>query len=525
MNKHILNNCAEPLVAFGEYLGIKAEVWAEREELEKLTYFDSEFSCEKAASLTLNQILPLLDAYGSALVCRFLLDELVVLEIAPDLDDTALKKFRNQILSSPIVTLDIELDKSQLIGSLLGKVTSGCCFFLYLFPESLEHFLTSELKRLESLLWGVETVHKVILLVSNREIWLDGPFLAIIGGKQISDWYDTVLKEPPDIEKVQNMYRVCRDTLKWQESWLQHLTPLHLKVDGQFLSNDFIANALQVHLVNSIILYTADQTGGNVDKPKMSTYAGATQSVELMLADPIHHLGEEESAGIRSLVKMLEWAYESQWSADRLPLVQIGIAQALHAADPIVRYRLLILNATNIFEGLKWHWKAFIEGKLDTYVSEVRALEDYIADTTQAFANQIEAMIKSLSDTMLVAVGVLLGSFIAALFKDDFNPIIFLIGMLVYAVYVIVFPLSYNMLHQWQRYKALSNNFDKRQERFEARLHPDNVEQIVGTNVADSKRRFKRWFLATLLAYILVISLVIIAALWVPKFMKVTTLS
>jgi hypothetical protein len=312
------------------------------------------------------------------------------------------------------------------------------------------------------------------------------------------------------------MYRTCRDTLKWQESWLQHLTPLHLKLQGPTLPNDPISNALRVHLVNLIVLYTADRTVARADRQWLAIYAGAKQSVELALGDPKAYLGEENESGVGVLMQMLEWAYDPQWSVDRLPLVQIGVVQALHAADPAVRYRLLLHNAANIFDGLKWHWKAFIEGKVDAYMAQVRALEDYVANTTQAFADQISAMIKSLSDTMLAAVGTLLGSFIAALFKDKFNPTIFVIGMVVYAVYVLVFPLGYNMLHHCQRYQTLSKDFTVRRERFAERLYPEKVEEIVGRQIASSQNRFWCWFAVTILSYVVVIVLALVAAKFIP---------
>jgi len=298
------------------------------------------------------------------------------------------------------------------------------------------------------------------------------------------------------------------------------LTPLHLKVKGQTPPGDLITNALWIHLTNLIILYTADRTAIRADGRWVAVYAGAKQSVELTLGDPKDVLNKELQAGVSDLLRLVEWAYDPRWSADRLPLVQIGIVQALHAADPSVRYRLLLHNAAGIFEGLRWHWKAFIESKVDTYVAQVQALEDYVADTVQAFSDQIAAMIKSLSDTMLAAVGALLGSFIAALFKDKFNPTVFVIGMGVYAAYVLIFPLGYNMLNQWGRYRVIVEEFEIRRRRFEERLYPEKVKQIVGTQITKGQKRFKCWFAVTLLAYIVVIILAILAAAFVPRLVS-----
>lgn len=526
MTGHRLSNPAKPLLAFGEALGIASDVWVEREELEQITYTDYDFSREKATSITLEQIAPLIAAYHDALTCRFRLGDLTVLDIVPDMDEASLEKFRDDIRSSPTVVFEFTLDKTKLVDRWIGGMP-GYHLFLYLFPNALERFLISDLGRLESLLWGSEseTAHKVVLLVPDREIRLNGAYLAVLGGQQIGHWREVVSQPPRDADELRNMYETCQKNLNWQVPWLKHLTPLHLKVDGQIPRDESIVKALLIHQVNAIVLYTAYRTVGAKDKPRLSTYAGASQSVELTLGNPADPIEEKVLAGVSDLMEMLEWAYNLKWSADRLSLVQIGVAQALHAASPTVRYQLLLHNAPNIFDGLKWHWKAFIEGKVDAYVSQVQALEDYVADTVRAFADQIAAMIKSLSDTTLAAVAVLIGSFIAALFKDEFNPTVFAIGMVVYAFYVLIFPLCYNMWHQWERYQALLDSFKERQLRFEERLYTEKVDTIVGTQVTNSQRRFKRWFRATFVAYIAVIILAIVAAWWVPRFMESIALS
>lgn len=519
VNVHTLKNPSEALVTFGKVLGIGTETWEEQEELEKLTYDNPDFDCTKAINLTLDQIVPLVNTYGDALMCHFILGEFVVLEITPDINDEKLIQFRDQAHHSPKLKFELRLDKAKLIEKLQGEVPQHCRLFLYLFPNALERFLYCELKSLEQSLWGTETKHKVIILVPKHDIWLTGPYLAVLGGEQIENWRNEVPREPLDIEKVKKMFLTCRENLKWQESWLQHLTPLHIKIEGRTPPEDPIDNALKVHLVNSIILYTAEKTAGNIDKPEFSTYTGTSQNVDVTLANPKGYLIEEGKAGIRSLLNILEFAYEDGWSADRLSFIQISMVQHLYAADPDVRYRFLLHNAANIYNGFKWNWKAFIEGKVDTYTAEVRALEDYITNTSQTFADQIEAMIKSLSDTMLAAVGVLIGSFIAALFQKDFNQTVFKIGMWVYAAYVLIFPLTYNMIYQWHRYKTIDMEFKDRRRRFEERLYKDKVNEIMGTKITDSERRFKIWFIATLIAYILVIILAIVATIKVPGVM------
>jgi len=504
MNGQVPHNLLESLVAFGERIGITTEDWKKREELEQLTYAIDDLHCDIAASLTLEHIEPLLQAFGDALTCRFLLGDLPVLDIAAGLNQQALDNFRSQTDGSPIVGFEFRLDKGRLIRSWLPQGL-GYHPFLYLFPEALEAFLSNQLDTIEQQLWGSDTACKVLLLVPTRDIWLDGPYLGVLGGERLQDWCAAIPMHLPDAERPKEMYRTCRDTLKWQSAWLSHLTPLHLVVEGKASPGDRILNALWVHLVNLIILYTADRTIIQADGQRQATYAGAQHSVELNLGDSRTLLGEGSKTGMNALIQLFEWTYNPQWSVERLSHVQIGIAQALHAADPAVRYRLLVHNASNILAGLHWHWKAFIENKVDAYVSQVQALEDYVASTVQTFADQVAAIIKSLSDTMLAAVGALLGSFIAALFKDKFDPTIFVIGMLVYAFYVLLFPLGYNMTYQWQRYRVLVRGFQSRRERFEQRLYLENVNEIVGEHIAKSRRLFRRWFWATIIAYAVII--------------------
>jgi len=78
-------------------------------------------------------------------------------------------------------------------------------------------------------------------------------------------------------------------------------------------------------------------------------------------------------------------------------------------------------------------------------MNQVKALKNYVADSIYSLSDQISIMLKSLSDTMFTAIGIVLASFIGALFKDKFDPNIFRIGLVTYGFYVLIFPLIYNI--------------------------------------------------------------------------------
>ncbi len=517
------NKASEALLQFSQAIGVQADLWSERESLTKIDYADDQLSSEVARALSLAQLTPLAEACGDALRCRFLLQDLPVLDVQPGIDDAALATFRQKVTRSPTVRLDLRLDKPRLLQQWIGDIPQ-CKLFFYLFPEALQRLLHGSLPLLEQRLWGKATAHKAVVLVPGHDIWLDGPCLAVLGGERVldpSNWRDEVIRQLPDAERLQQIYTTCRQRLNWEQKWLAHLTPLHLKVSGQAAADDPIANALRVHWANAIILYTADRTVEVEDGSGWSSaYIGATRKVEVPLADPGRLLDEPAAAGVPALGEMLEWAYDPQWASDRLDLTQVGVIEALHSAPAGDRYSLLLRNAATVFQGLKWHWMAWIEKKVDAYVEQVGALEDYVHKTVQAFDDQVSQIIKQLSDTMLAAVGAVLASFIAALFKDEFNPAVFQLGLLVYAIYVLLFPLGYGLLHHGIRYRALSSNYAEQRQRFEQRLGREKVQEIVEQPLASVQGRFLFWFAATLVAYVAVIGLALLAAERVPPLVQ-----
>ena len=111
-------------------------------------------------------------------------------------------------------------------------------------------------------------------------------------------------------------------------------------------------------------------------------------------------------------------------------------------------------------------------------------------------------------------------AFIAALSKTEFNEIVFRIGMWVYGGYLLIFPLSYNMINQHGRFKAMETDFDSRRQRFEKRIYGDPVKKIIADKIEKSKEEFIKWFWVTVGIYVLVFFLTIFAAYKLPDFFQ-----
>jgi hypothetical protein len=523
-----LKDPAAALRAFSAGLGDAAPDWAAREGLGELRYRREDLSRDVATALTLDQLCPLAEAYRDALRCRFLLGGMVVLDVGPGLGEGDLVSFREDTADSPTVVLDVVLDKDALLQSWLEDIPDRCHPFLYLFPAALERLFRvppDKLSDLEHLLWGEDAASKAVILVPDRDVWLNGPYLAVIGGDGVSQWRQALpagrATDGPErykngCDKVQDeglsfIVETRANLLKWDEPWVNELTPRHLKLAGDGEPGDGpIAALLERHLVNLVLLYTADRSRRR-DGAIWATYAGDQYRAELALLpttcpDPV------PSGGARDLLEIFEWAYDPNFYGDKLPLVQVGIAQALQAAHAEVRPRLLLQNSPAIYEGLQYHWKAFVERKVDAYVTQVRALEDYVDETIQIFADQISDMIADLTKNMLAAVGVVVGSVIGSLFKESFSPLILSIGLFIYTLYIFLLPLRFGMPHRWEAYQALRDDFVDRRRRFEALLFEDRVKKIVGDRIDDSQERFERWFTKAKRAYVDLIVAALVAA-------------
>lgn len=135
------------------------------------------------------------------------------------------------------------------------------------------------------------------------------------------------------------------------------------------------------------------------------------------------------------MLRAADWCYrragtaEPDWVSDRLPFIQTRVAQTLEPHPEEGRLAALAHAMPYLLEGIEWHWKAFIEGKVGEYLTGVQQVETTVADTVTSFADRSASLAKSLSDTILAAVAVLIGSFIAAAFKEPFDETLFRIGV------------------------------------------------------------------------------------------------
>jgi uncharacterized protein (DUF697 family) len=180
----------------------------------------------------------------------------------------------------------------------------------------------------------------------------------------------------------------------------------------------------------------------------------------------------------------------------------------------------LVERITDVVAALDDQWRAFIEDRFGQYLDKERQLEGVVNDVVIAFAEKTTALAKGLSDTLLAAVAALIGSAIAAAFKEPFNAALFRVGVLVYAGYVLIFPGLYGLGSQVGQFLEISRNFEHDRKRFNTLLGTEKTNQIVDDRVTRAKNRYWRWFGFTLAGYVIAIAGAIVAAIVVPSIVS-----
>jgi hypothetical protein len=122
------------------------------------------------------------------------------------------------------------------------------------------------------------------------------------------------------------------------------------------------------------------------------------------------------------------------------------------------------------------------------------AVRHYIDKTVQAFTEQVGTVSKSLTETMLAAIGTVILAVVAGLIKEEAGGVIFGSALIAYALYVLGFQLMYSLPNHQDRRRTLVDDFNYRRQRFTERIYGENVEHIVGNRIANADALFTQWF-------------------------------
>lgn len=488
------------------------------------------------------------DRYGDSATLKLRSGGLEIFSIQ-EYQTTNLHKIYDQILKSRSIGIDLIINKPKLLTK--WALIDSALIKIFIFPKALERSLTVSLNEIEksdkSVLKSLLAQQKLLILVPdhpahNAEFELYGDWLTVLGGSSVDKWQSYLPKgtNKEALSKVQSMHDKALNQLKWTNLSLQCLTPQHLFVNwtakngkGQPTEkNDLIARALFAQLLTLSVLYSARESRFSADNSNDTSWLAIykadkylaeveipnRQAVSAMIgSDAVKNPGQLGQV----MAQIIDWIYNDELGiSNRIELLQIAIAGFLEDRKPSEALVDLVVKAPEIWQRVQRRWEAFISEKLDKYFAQIQQLEERVESTTKTYNEQIESLTKGLTDNMLAAVAVIVGSFIAAIFNSPFRAYIFIFGSGIYAIYLLVFPMIIGLISAWQRFTNAQSSFLKHQQEFENRLSKEEVAKIVGTRVSDNERRFENWYNRTWAIYVIVLCLMVVSILAVPGLLK-----
>lgn len=473
----------QPLLAVTEALGISRQ---ELVAMERAALIHHKFDAVSTASLTVELLRHATEEYGDAFTLKFLTGDLVEIEITPSTSSGTISSF----LASQTDRYDVvlRLEKGLLLPDAARQ--QGASKIVYLFTDAFADALERGISSFEQEVWSDATKPLDIHLCDSTTT-LVGPWLRVLGP------IDAPSPPTPTRQKPEDMSRMRAQKtrfISWEEPWTQSLTPFHLKVTGK-TDNPRLLSLLHGQFITLAILYLCDRTRASAEPVDgaVAEFRGAAHVATV----PIRQ-GQSVSASqeeIEGVTGVLQWVYavdsstSTEWTSDRLPFVQTRLAQILEGRPDDAKLKGFVGSAQYLLQGLQWEWKAFVEGRISSYLQSRKELETTVGETVVSFRERTTDLVKGLSDAALAAVAVLVGTFLASTFKDPFNADLFRIGMIVYAVYVLVFPGLLSTGAGILRFRSAKGDFDARLSSFK-RMLGDETDEIVGQRVAKASRDY-----------------------------------
>lgn len=254
-------------------------------------------------------------SYGDALTLSFKLNEndyerANLTDLATD-PKTTLANLKSVVRSSTIF-LQLRIDKEALLRSWL--ITSNeIRVFLYFFENKAFEIFQSEPKIVERNFWPSDTPTKTVIILPGEDIFLDGEYLGIVGGANLSQQLNNLFKRKVgDAQKIASVQQQRRANLKGDNLSLSRLIPNHFYCPVRTDETNKFSLPIQVQLTNLVAHYTADYTSFSQTE-FIVTYASPGGPVTLKLKSPAEAAQDNLAvnyAAWDSFNKIMGWVYE-----------------------------------------------------------------------------------------------------------------------------------------------------------------------------------------------------------------------
>jgi hypothetical protein len=508
----------DSLLSIATHLGFALEDVRKGERPDRICIDRSSDPSGYAAGLNTEELLTFARLGQDALELFFRAGDLPLLTLSESTSREDIEHLKERLAELNLVEIEIVVRKQALVDALKledgqRKVRWYC--FTSRFADLLRDTLGSP-EMLEQALWGDEIDRPCFVFLLDEAVSAQGAWLKVIGLDQ-----EVMQLAPPLLtrDELRRIHAAAHDHVRLDAPATKDLLPHHLRMTHWSSGSSTILALLASHWANSSIATICDRlrkVEGSSDALFFSEHRSA--SVRLIGADEVSAVAFGQS--LVCLGDLVEWAYDPSSVSDRARMAGLTVSTYMGRHKQPCLAVQLVQEACAILSDVKWKWRSFINKELRQYTSDEQRLEEEVGNTVDAHGAEIGGMITSLSTTVLGAVGILIGTFVAFVVTDKFNADLLRWGIAFYIGYLVIFPGAFGMLHHLQRYSLLRETFKEKRSRYRLAIDPDRVDEIVGTRVERSCGLFWRWFIASIIALACVIMVCTLMAIYAPSWIE-----
>lgn len=505
------------VLGFSHALGIGEEVLMNAETARRVLV-EVTVPCSVARQLTLNHVRALVEAWNDAVSIDFT-SEFGIRELhmaRGQLNQTAFDNFIDDVRqAAPEDTLELRLtlDKAALITRVFAT-RPEISVTLFVFSANLTRALNGNFEQLYTLFFQ-DSLYQCCCILDSPRFELTGPYYCVWGIAVFQSRYDRFRSKGAERQIYRSKQRLDEVTeiRREQVGWLDfdsRLTPYHFIVSSCNDRTSAVFSAV-THLESLLaVLFIAD-TVRQHGTGFLATFAGAERS-ELLISRQADSNGEAPD-----IAKLFIWNYSGR-TTDKLPITRSVVA-SLCTGTRSQNWPLLRTAAHRALITARSNYAAFVAGFVTRYFDKLKDVDEHVRAASKAIADRIADLVKTLTANLLATVGVAIGSFVAYALDKKASPDLLNIGLQVYGVYILTFPLFYSLVvHGIVDFFITQSEFNRRTLEFERSLH------VVGltTRLRDElrSRTYHFWFILCTSA--IVYASIAIACFWLAKVVGVT---
>jgi hypothetical protein len=482
-------------------LGLPEQDVSQAETAARLS-IEAELSAKPAAGLTADMLRGLVSDWGEHANLAIGSDYGIrpFQMRAGQFNEADLIDFVSDIAHTPdeaTIRLRLTVEKDQFLRG--QPQAPGLHRVLYLFSENLRKAFGGRYADVQEIFFPKDTVRCECLLCQD-DASIRGRHLTIFGGAP-----STLPQEPPATLKsrLEEIRNLRRENTNWT-GFETDLTPLQFVVQKEADAKGIacVIDHLQYALLVSHVASSVRPSGPDF----IAAFSGSSRT-EILLPGQ----RAESAIDLSPVFRLFEWCYAER-ASDKLDIARSVISSVL-GADRTKNYDLLLANAVRVWDSARSSYLMLVRDLVTKHFDKLKQIQDYVTAISSDVASKVSNIVSTLITNILAAIGVVLGAFVAYAFDKKISADVFKFGLRVYAVYILVFPLTLSLIaNNLVDYLILRADFKKRLNDFETALGLENLKGQIASTVTRRGKHFWWVLSATVLMYLLLAGLCFVVA-------------